>query len=150
MYLSGVLQGDTFAPFLFIIIIDYALRKSAEDHEDLGFTLEKRRSRRYPPQRITDTDFTDDIATFSDTLKNATLLLHNIEIAIKEVGLLINEKKTEFISFNMNGIIQSLNGVSLKEVTDYKNLISHIENTAKDVNIRIGITWAAMNKMSQI
>ena len=61
-----------------------------------------------------DTDFTDDIATFSDTLQNATLLLLNIEMAAKEVGLLINEKKTEFMSFNLNGIIQSRNGVKLK------------------------------------
>lgn len=26
------IQGDTLAPFLFIIIIDYALRKTTEDH----------------------------------------------------------------------------------------------------------------------
>ena len=103
----------------------------------------KRRSRRYPPQSITDTDFTGDIATFSDTLQNATLLLHNIEKAVKEVCLLINKK-------NLDVIIQSLNGVNLKEVTDYKYLGSNIENTTKYINIRIGIAWAAMNKMSQI
>ena len=45
------------------------------------------------------------------------------------------------MSFNLNGIIQSLNGVNLKEVTDHKYLGSHIEITAKDINIRIGITW---------
>ena len=37
--------------------------------------------------------------------KNATLPLHNIEITEKEVGLLLNEKKTEFMAFNLNGII---------------------------------------------
>ena len=52
--------------------------------------------------------------------------------------------------FNLNGIFQSLSGFYLKEVTDYKYLGSHIENTAKDKNIRIGITWRVMNKMSQI
>lgn len=51
--------------------------KTIEDNEDLGFVLVKRRSRRYPPQRITDTDFEDDIATFPDTLQNITLLIYN-------------------------------------------------------------------------
>ena len=128
----------------------YLLRKATEYHKDLGFILVKGRSRRYLTQRITDTDFTDNITTFSDTLQNATLQLRNIEIAATEVGLLINKKKTEFMSFNLNGIFQSLSGFYLKEVTDYKYLGSHIENTAKDKNIRIGITWRVMNKMSQI
>ena len=60
--------GDTLAPFLFIMIVDYVLTKAAEDYEDLGFTLVETRSRRYPPQRITDTEFADNIATLSDTL----------------------------------------------------------------------------------
>ena len=38
----------------------------------------------------------------------------------------------------------------LKEVTDCKYFGSYIENTAKDINIRIPITWKAINKMSQI
>ena len=37
--LAGVLQGDTLAPFLFIIVLDYALRQALKEHEDLGFTI---------------------------------------------------------------------------------------------------------------
>ena len=43
--------------------------------------------------------FADGITAFFDTLQNATLLLHNIEVAAKEVDLLINGKKTWFMSF---------------------------------------------------
>ena len=39
---SGVLQGDTLAPYLFIITLDYALRLVTSDHEDLGLTIAKR------------------------------------------------------------------------------------------------------------
>lgn len=37
---TGVLQGDTLAPFLFIIVLDYAMRKAmAGKEEELGFTI---------------------------------------------------------------------------------------------------------------
>ena len=48
--------------------------------------------------------FADDIAAFFDTLQNATLLLHNIEVAAKEVDILINGKKTWFMSFCLSWI----------------------------------------------
>ncbi|XP_072015018.1 uncharacterized protein [Amphiura filiformis] len=45
--LAGVLQGDTLAPYLFVIVLDFALRIAIEgNEEELGFHLEKRRSRR--------------------------------------------------------------------------------------------------------
>ena len=43
---AGVLQGDTLAPFLFVIVLDYALRKAMADgkEEELGFKITPRRS----------------------------------------------------------------------------------------------------------
>ena len=38
---SGVLRGDTIAPLLFIITLDYILRTSIDLHKDLGLTLQK-------------------------------------------------------------------------------------------------------------
>ena len=52
--IAGVLQGDTLAPFLFILCLDYALRTSVNLHKELGFTLTKSRSSRYPAEIITD------------------------------------------------------------------------------------------------
>ena len=60
---SGVLQGDTLAPYLFIICLDYALRRSLDANKDLGFTLQYARSRRYPDIKVTDADYADDLAT---------------------------------------------------------------------------------------
>ena len=43
--LAGVLQGDTLAPYLFVIVLDYILRKTFEGREtELGFTLHRQRS----------------------------------------------------------------------------------------------------------
>ena len=59
---SGVLQGDTLAPLLFIITLDYVLRTSIDLHKDLGLTLQKSRGRRYPTVTISDADYADDLA----------------------------------------------------------------------------------------
>ena len=46
---KGVLQGDTLAPYLFVITLDYAIRQAIEDREEeLGFELSIRRSSRHP------------------------------------------------------------------------------------------------------
>ena len=63
---AGVLQGDTLAPYLFIICLDYVLRTSIDKIRENGFELTKKRSRRYPAKTITDADYADDI---SDTGK---------------------------------------------------------------------------------
>ena len=59
---AGVLQGDTLAPYLFIICLDYVLRTSIDKIRENGFELTKKRSRKYPAKTITDADYTDDIA----------------------------------------------------------------------------------------
>ena len=66
---SGVLQGDTLAPFLFIIVLDYALRQAIQGRErELGFTITPRRSTRHPAETLTDLDYTDDICLLSDSV----------------------------------------------------------------------------------
>ena len=59
---SGVLQGNTLAPYLFIICLDYVVRTSIYLLKEKGFNLEKERSRKYLVQTITDEDYADDLA----------------------------------------------------------------------------------------
>ena len=65
---AGVLQGNTLAPYLFIVILDHALRKATNSQEEeLGFTIVPRRSRRMYPTVLTYLDFADDISLISNT-----------------------------------------------------------------------------------
>ena len=64
---AKVLQGDTLAPYLFIICLDYVLRTSIDKIKENGFELTKKRSRRYPATTITDADYADDIAILANT-----------------------------------------------------------------------------------
>ena len=45
---TGVIQGDTLAPYLFIIVLDYVLGKTIDLLKENGFKLAKERSRIYP------------------------------------------------------------------------------------------------------
>ena len=49
---SGVLQGDTLTPHLFILLVDCILRQSLVDED--GFTLMPANGRRYPAVTLTD------------------------------------------------------------------------------------------------
>ena len=103
----GVLQGDTLAPFLFVIVLDYATRKATEGKEETyGFTMEPQRSRRVKAKTITDLDFADDIALISDLVSEAQELLPAVKKECNQVGLQINAPKTKFISYNISEDIE--------------------------------------------
>ena len=76
---AGVLQGDTLAPYLFIICLDYVLRTSIDKIKENGFEMTKKRSRRYPATTITDADYADDIAILANTPDQAETLLHSLK-----------------------------------------------------------------------
>ena len=113
---AGVLQGDTLAPYLFIICLDYMLRTSIEKIKDSGFKQTKKRNRSYTAQTITDVDYADDIALLANTPARAETQLHSIERAAAGIGLHFNADKTTYVCFNKRGSASSLNNSSLKLV----------------------------------
>ena len=150
--LAGILQGDTLAPFLFVIIVDYVLRVSVDKSNDKGIEIQPRRSSRYPAHHLTDTDFADDIALISSALKNAQSLLISLEQAANSVGLHLNEKKTEYmnLSADKTSEIKTLSGALLNCKEDYKYLGSFISSSEKDFLTRKALAWVACNKLHKI
>ena len=149
---AGVLQGDTLAPYLFIIVIDYIMRTATKDSEELGFKIRERRSSRHPAAHLIDTDFADDIALISNTIQDAQRLLTLIVNAAKNVGLHINESKTEYIAYNISEGHHQLiaNGKPIKLVPDFKYLGSWIDKPVKDLKIRKAQAWTAARKLDNI
>ena len=150
--LAGVLQGDTLAPFLFIIVLDYALRKAINGREvELGFTIKPRRSRRHPSQTQTDLDFADDIALLSNEIEQAQKLLDAVQEECKKTGLHLNSSKTKFIALNAPSEAKLRTGdEELEKVEDFKYLGSYIMNTTQDIKVRKAKAWAALNGMMKI
>jgi hypothetical protein len=150
--LAGVLQGDTLAPFLFIIVLDYAMRKAAVNFEHLGFTITPRRSRRHGAVTLTDLDFADDICLLSDEISEAQELLQRVEKECSNVGLHLNAKKTEYMAFNIGDHqpLKSSDGSLLKHTDDFKYLGAWVNTTEQDIRIRKAIAWKALHKMKKL
>ena len=99
---AGVLQGDTLAPFLFIIVLDCAKRRVMADgkEEELGFKITPRKSRRHPKVALADLDFADDIALISDAIDQVQELLMRVERECGRFGLGFNGPKTKYLTYN--------------------------------------------------
>ena len=145
-----VLQGDTLAPYLFIICLDNVLRTSIDKIKENGFKLTKKRSRRDSAKTITDANYADDIAILANTPNQAETLLHSLEQAAAGIDLHVNAHKTEYMCFNQTGDISTLDGTSLKLVDKFTYLGSSVSSTKKDTNMRLTKAWTAIDKLSII
>ena len=71
---AGILQGDTLAPYLFIICLDYMLRTSIDKNQRKRFQANKRKKQKVPRH------------------KN-----------YRRISLHVNAHKTEYMCFNQTG-----------------------------------------------
>ena len=137
---KGVLQGDTLAPFIFVITLDYAMRQAIGGHEEeFGFEITKKQSRRYSATIVTDLSYADNIALISQEIEQAQLILTNIEIEVDKIGLHINAKKTEIMSFNYNTPVNiELENCStiVNVINNFKYLGAWILSSQKEFEIR--------------
>ena len=150
---AGALQGDTLAPFLFIIVLDCALRKAMDGcEEDLGFTITPRKSRRHPKEVLADLGFADGIALLSDAIYEAQQLLYKVERECKKVGLGLNGPKTKSLAYNVEDLVpmKTLDGTELEWKEDFKYLGSWVDSSAKDMSVRKALAWKALNSMDKI
>ena len=152
----GVLQGDTLAPYLFVIVIDFIMRKAMVD--SCGIQLTSKRGTRSrvtaPATYLTDLDFADDIALFGSTIANAQKLIEDLEKATLSVGLRINQLKTEYILVDDWEKIRlkpiKVKHGELKRVEGYKYLGSWLLNSEADFQVRKQLAWKAIIKLFRI
>ena len=109
---AGVLQGDTLAPYLFVICLNYVLRTSIDKIKGKRLRADKEKKQKVPckKKKITDVDYADDIAILANTPNQAETLLHSLEQAAAGIGLHVNAHKTEYMCFNQTGDISTLDG----------------------------------------
>ena len=85
---TGILQGDVLAPYLFVMVLDRILNKALDDNSD-GALLSSRgtRKRGLYEKRLTDIDYADDIALFSDTKSGLNNMIDNVATEASKANL---------------------------------------------------------------
>ena len=79
------------------------------------------------------------------------LFLLCFESAALQIGLHINETKTEYMPYNQQeGDLITLKGGKLKQVEDFLYLGSWVDSSKKDIDVRITKAWTALTKMDTI
>ena len=102
---ARVLQGDTLAPYLFIICLDYVHRTLIDKIRENA----------------------DDIAILANTPNQAETILYSLERAAADLH--VNAYKTEQMCFYQAGDISTLEGTSLKLVDKFTYLGSSVSST---------------------
>ena len=88
---SGVQQGNTLSPYLFIVLLDYALKKTQQDY--VGFVVRKRNGSRHPAIHIGVLACANDICHLAESIDDVECSLHRLETSAAEIGLTINHTK---------------------------------------------------------
>ena len=117
-----------------------------------------RRSSRVPAKHINDLDFADDIVLLENTIKLANEQLERLRVEAAKVGLVINENKTEVMTFNCDHSSMRpgkkrevyLKGNELKRVEDFKYLGSMMKSSTIDFECRRGLAWTAFKSLTRI
>ena len=69
---AGILQGNNLAPFLFVLIVEYAMRQAIDGHvEQLGFEITPQKSQQHPAIKVADMLFADDVTFLSEETDQA-------------------------------------------------------------------------------
>ena len=77
-------------------------------------------------------------------------LHHSLEQVAESIDLHVNADKMEYMCFNQEGAISTLNVGSLKLVDKFMYFSSSISSTESDVSIHLTKTWTSINRLTII
>ena len=142
---TGVLQGDVLAPFLFVVLVDYLLKKATSQLVS-GVVTHPRRSRRHPAKSLNDLHFADDIALLESSISRA-----QVQLTKTADGLIIRTPKREYMTVNCNPQpALQVYGDSINHVSDFRYLGSMVASSSSDLKRRKSLAWCAFWKLEQL
>ena len=147
---SGVLHGDTLSPYLFIVILDYALKKTLQD--DVGFVVSKRNGRRHPAIHIGALAYADDICLLAESIDDVECSLHRLETSAAKIGLTINYNKTKVMHLGQTSArhVRFANGDPVDGCDKFEYIGVPTSNAEAVFRSRLSKAWAAATELRSI
>ena len=141
---SGVRQGCVISPLLFLVVIDWVMKRSTSDRPR-GITWNSF-------DNLEDEDFADDIALLAHSNQDMQEKTSLIELYAGQVGLKISTSKTKVMRMNTRVRTDiTVNGNPVENVEEFKYLGSKLTkdcNIEKEISTRIAS--AAFNKIQTV
>ena len=139
---TGVLQGDTLAPFLFIIVLDYVLRLAFPDSSDAFH---------FGALSLCVFAFADDLALIAGNPEDAQRLLTRLHNAALRVGLQINIKKTKVLHLPKDtNFTTMVDNEVIESVDDFKYLGVTIFDSRDAFLARKKAAWCVVGALNPI
>ena len=145
---SGILQGDTLSPHLFILLVDYILRQSLVDED--GFTLKPANGRRHPVVTLTALAYVDDVAITCDSASGAESTLRWLQFHSEAIGLKLNSAKTKVLHVGYESDplpILPLDGTTIDVCDIYSYLGLPTLSSKVVIRQRFTAAWSAIGKL---
>ena len=101
-------------------------------------------SKRYPAETITDAD---DLALLANTSTQVESLLHSLEQAAGSIGFHANVDRIEYMCFDKEGNISTLNSGSLQLVEKFMYPCSSVSSTENAVTMCLVKVWTAIDRL---
>jgi hypothetical protein len=159
----GVLQGDTLAPYLFIMALQRVL-DNVDQLSDYGIparaylgqmsSSEMRLRQRLTQGRLRSLAYADDIVLLADSQLHLQDLLQLLQQRAEEIGLFMNfaAGKTECMSFGTQHLpkVFNLQGERIRPVKSYKYLGVTLPEIDHHFTNRVRAAWAAAIRLRTI
>ena len=143
---SGVRQGCIMSSILFLMAIDWVMRKTTADRpRGIQWTLFS---------QLEDLDFADDLAVLSSTHVHLQEKTNRLNMFAIQTGLNINTNKTQVMCINATpGAPITVSGQNLDYVDEFTylgSLISKENATQKDIRARLGKAQSVFVRLQSI
>ena len=143
--ITGVRQGCILSPFLFLMVVDFVMKK-ALSRPEYGVKWKEH-------GRLMDLDFADDIALLAEDRNTLQNMTNDLDSGSTKVGLRISCEKTKTMTISGDGFPLVIGQQQVEEVTRFTYLGSNMSadgDAEVDVNSRLGKAGAIFQKMSPI
>ena len=142
--MSGVRQGCVMSGFLFVLVIDWIMRK----------TTRRKRGIQWGLDTMEDLDFADDLALLSTSRRNLQQKTNELEVHAKRTGLHINTAKTKVMKIKTDDNQPIVIGIDNVETVDSFTYLGSVMDADKgstaDISARIKKARAAYYKLRKV